>query len=94
MKRTCVGIWQCRACKKTVAGGAYEYRYIATFLQLPWLFAILEHHHQGAHVLSVFWNRYLKCVVVNIKFFSNFIAIEYLSAGQQIIPSSRLAVIM
>lgn len=26
MKRTCVGIWQCRACKKAVAGGAYEYR--------------------------------------------------------------------
>ncbi|XP_067936373.1 large ribosomal subunit protein eL43-like [Watersipora subatra] len=25
MKRTCVGIWQCRACKKAVAGGAYEY---------------------------------------------------------------------
>jgi ribosomal protein eL43 len=23
VKRTCVGIWSCRACKKVVAGGAY-----------------------------------------------------------------------
>jgi len=23
VKRTCVGIWNCRACRKTVAGGAY-----------------------------------------------------------------------
>lgn len=35
MKRTCVGIWQCKACKKTVAGGAYEYRYYsAAFIPL------------------------------------------------------------
>ncbi|KAG0414274.1 hypothetical protein HPB47_008555 [Ixodes persulcatus] len=26
MKRTCVGIWKCRSCAKTVAGGAYVYR--------------------------------------------------------------------
>ncbi|OTF77810.1 60S ribosomal protein L37a-like protein [Euroglyphus maynei] len=25
MKRTCVGIWKCKACKKTVAGGAYVF---------------------------------------------------------------------
>ena len=25
MKRTCVGIWKCRSCQKTVAGGAYVY---------------------------------------------------------------------
>ena len=25
MKRTCVGIWSCKACKKTVAGGAYVF---------------------------------------------------------------------
>ncbi|KAI6198117.1 60S ribosomal protein L37a [Aphelenchoides besseyi] len=25
MKRSCVGIWQCSKCKKTVAGGAYVY---------------------------------------------------------------------
>ncbi|KAM7301508.1 60S ribosomal protein L37a [Ixodes scapularis] len=25
MKRTCVGIWKCRSCAKTVAGGAYVY---------------------------------------------------------------------
>lgn len=23
VKRTCVGIWECRCCKKVVAGGAY-----------------------------------------------------------------------
>ena len=23
VKRTCVGIWECRSCKKVVAGGAY-----------------------------------------------------------------------
>lgn len=23
VKRTCVGIWECKACKKVVAGGAY-----------------------------------------------------------------------
>mmetsp|Transcript_20092 Transcript_20092/g.30898 ORF Transcript_20092/g.30898 Transcript_20092/m.30898 type:complete len:95 (-) Transcript_20092:47-331(-) len=23
VKRTCVGIWTCRSCRKTVAGGAY-----------------------------------------------------------------------
>lgn len=23
MKRNCVGIWKCRGCQKTVAGGAY-----------------------------------------------------------------------
>jgi len=25
MKRKCVGIWGCKSCKKTVAGGAYVY---------------------------------------------------------------------
>lgn len=25
MRRTCVGIWGCKGCKKTVAGGAYVY---------------------------------------------------------------------
>ncbi|CAF0950499.1 unnamed protein product [Adineta ricciae] len=25
MKRSCVGIWKCRSCQKTVAGGAYVY---------------------------------------------------------------------
>lgn len=25
MKRTCVGIWSCKGCKKTVAGGAYVF---------------------------------------------------------------------
>ncbi|CAG0887958.1 unnamed protein product [Darwinula stevensoni] len=25
MKRTCVGIWACKRCKRTVAGGAYIY---------------------------------------------------------------------
>jgi large subunit ribosomal protein L37Ae len=25
MKRTCVGIWKCSKCHKTVAGGAYVY---------------------------------------------------------------------
>lgn len=25
MKRECVGIWKCKSCKKTVAGGAYVY---------------------------------------------------------------------
>lgn len=25
MKRTCVGIWKCRACSKTVCGGAYVF---------------------------------------------------------------------
>ena len=25
MKRTCVGIWKCRACRKTVAGGAFVF---------------------------------------------------------------------
>ena len=25
MKRKCVGIWKCRSCQKTVAGGAYVY---------------------------------------------------------------------
>ncbi|OWA50052.1 putative 60S ribosomal protein L37a [Hypsibius exemplaris] len=25
MKRTCVGIWQCKRCRKVVAGGAYAY---------------------------------------------------------------------
>lgn len=25
MKRTCVGIWKCSKCSKTVAGGAYVY---------------------------------------------------------------------
>lgn len=23
LKRTCVGIWTCKGCKKTIAGGAY-----------------------------------------------------------------------
>ncbi len=26
MKRQAVGIWNCRSCKKTVAGGAYVFR--------------------------------------------------------------------
>lgn len=30
MKRTCVGIWKCRSCRKTVAGGAYVFRLV------PW----------------------------------------------------------
>ncbi|NP_001119668.1 ribosomal protein L37A [Acyrthosiphon pisum] len=25
MKRTCVGIWSCKRCRRTVAGGAYVY---------------------------------------------------------------------
>nr|AKV16232.1 60S ribosomal L37ae [Pectinaria gouldii] len=25
MRRQCVGIWQCKSCKKTVAGGAYTF---------------------------------------------------------------------
>lgn len=25
MKRTCVGIWACKRCKRTVAGGAWVY---------------------------------------------------------------------
>jgi large subunit ribosomal protein L37Ae len=25
MKRQCTGIWRCKSCKKTVAGGAYVY---------------------------------------------------------------------
>ena len=25
MKRTCVGIWSCKGCKRTVAGGAYVF---------------------------------------------------------------------
>ncbi|GAU87238.1 hypothetical protein RvY_00120 [Ramazzottius varieornatus] len=25
MRRSCVGIWSCRRCRKTVAGGAYVY---------------------------------------------------------------------
>ncbi|CAF0771000.1 unnamed protein product [Rotaria sp. Silwood1] len=25
MKRKCVGVWKCRSCQKTVAGGAYVY---------------------------------------------------------------------
>ncbi|KAI3380376.1 hypothetical protein SNEBB_002160 [Seison nebaliae] len=25
MKRKCVGIWQCKACRRTVAGGAFIY---------------------------------------------------------------------
>ncbi|XP_071811876.1 large ribosomal subunit protein eL43-like isoform X2 [Apostichopus japonicus] len=25
MKRKCVGIWHCKSCKKTVAGGAWNY---------------------------------------------------------------------
>ncbi len=25
MKRSCVGIWKCKACKKTVAGGAWVF---------------------------------------------------------------------
>ncbi|XP_071040261.1 large ribosomal subunit protein eL43 [Parasteatoda tepidariorum] len=29
MKRKCVGIWNCKACQKTVAGGAYVYGTIA-----------------------------------------------------------------
>ena len=32
MKRSAVGIWKCKACRKTVAGGAYNVRYI---LNLP-----------------------------------------------------------
>jgi len=24
VKRTCIGIWRCSACKKTIAGGAWE----------------------------------------------------------------------
>ncbi|KAL1441026.1 hypothetical protein MTO96_008947 [Rhipicephalus appendiculatus] len=26
MKRTCVGIWKCRSCRKTVAGGALRFQ--------------------------------------------------------------------
>lgn len=29
MKRACVGIWKCKACNKTVAGGAYVYQTVA-----------------------------------------------------------------
>lgn len=29
MKRSCVGIWKCKACNKTVAGGAYVYQTVA-----------------------------------------------------------------
>jgi len=28
VKRDCVGIWTCKACKKTVAGGAYTVSYV------------------------------------------------------------------
>mmetsp|Transcript_18200 Transcript_18200/g.44680 ORF Transcript_18200/g.44680 Transcript_18200/m.44680 type:complete len:94 (-) Transcript_18200:325-606(-) len=26
MKRSCVGIWKCKACRKTISGGAYDPR--------------------------------------------------------------------
>ena len=29
MKRKAVGIWNCSRCKKTVAGGAWVYRYVS-----------------------------------------------------------------
>ena len=32
VKRTCVGIWRCSACKKVLAGGAYEVAYIIIFI--------------------------------------------------------------
>ena len=30
MKRTCVGIWKCKACLKAVAGGAWSVRFVST----------------------------------------------------------------
>lgn len=37
VKRTSVGIWECKSCKKTVAGGAWVVSYVFpnTFLTLP-----------------------------------------------------------
>lgn len=35
VKRQAVGIWTCKACKKTVAGGAYVVSYVNTPVVLP-----------------------------------------------------------
>jgi hypothetical protein len=40
VKRTSVGIWNCKSCHKTVAGGAYTVSYVARPTQLP---ALLPH---------------------------------------------------
>lgn len=32
VKRHSVGIWDCKSCKKTVAGGAYTVSYVDTYL--------------------------------------------------------------
>lgn len=39
MKRRAVGIWHCGSCRKTVAGGAWTYKYVVS---LSWLFARLN----------------------------------------------------
>ena len=35
MKRTAVGIWKCKGCRKTIAGGAWAPKYGDFFLSLP-----------------------------------------------------------
>jgi len=33
VKRQAVGIWNCKSCKKTTAGGAYTVSYVSPFLE-------------------------------------------------------------
>ena len=33
VKRQAVGIWNCKSCRKTTAGGAYTVSYVAPFLE-------------------------------------------------------------
>jgi ribosomal protein eL43 len=49
VKRHSVGIWDCKSCKKTVAGGAYTVSYVYPKFSIEETFPISTQPHVGTH---------------------------------------------
>uniref|UniRef100_A0A3Q3GRE3 Zgc:171772 n=1 Tax=Kryptolebias marmoratus TaxID=37003 RepID=A0A3Q3GRE3_KRYMA len=59
MKRRAVGIWHCGSCMKTVAGGAWTYKYVALYMSLFCsFFSAIKHLQPSAQ-------KTLLCLVCN-----------------------------